>query len=214
MENLNQATPTTSPSINKFRNFVMAVLTISNIAIIILSLYLLASLILESFGLELGKFFSFSNSSLDIMSSLGIWVIAILFILALLVITLLILVIKINKSYYNVLKTANEQNLGIYIAPWQTCASALGFIVLLAILTFLSFMFLSANPTGLPAILTLICVGIIALSLILLAILSLYNRTKFSKLNEQEQQTIREQSKQFRRDLQKKQDKKQAGKLY
>lgn len=212
MDNTNQATPSTG--ISKFRKFMMAILTISNIAILTLSIYLLASLALESFGLDLGKFFSFSNSALDLMSSFGIWLIAILIVLALLVITLLILVIKINKNYYNVLKTANEQNIGIYIAPWQTCASALGFIVLIAILTFLSSIFLSANPKGLPAILTLICVAIIALSFILLVVLSLYNRAKFSKLNEQEQQAVREQSKQFKKEMQKRQDKKQAGKLY
>lgn len=216
MENTIQEVPKNTPStgICRFRKFVMAILTISNIAISVLSVYLLASLALESFGLNLGQFFSFSNFQLDIMSALGIWVIAVLIVLALFVIVILISVIKINKNYYYVLKTANEQNLSIYLAPWQTFASACGFIGLSAILTFLSFIFLNANPQGLPTILTLICVAIMVLSLVLLSILSLYNRAKYSKLSEQEQQEVKEQSKQFKKEMQKKQDKKQAGKLY
>ncbi len=215
MDETSQTIPITSHNkIISFRKFVMAILKISNIAISILSIYLLLSLAMQSLGLNIGNFFKFSDSALDLMSSFGVWLIAIFIVLALIVITILIAVIKINKHYYNVLKTANEQNLRIYLAPWQTFASACGFIVLGAILTFLSFIFLSSNPKGLPAILTLICVAIILLSLILLIILSLYNRAQFSKLTEQEQQEVKKQSEQFKRELQKKEDKKKAGKLY
>lgn len=215
MNETSQTIPNTShKKIIAFRKFVMAILKISNIAITVLSIYLLLSLVMESIGLNLGNFFKFSDSVLDLMSSFGIWIIAILVVLALLVITLLILVIRINKNYYNVLKCANEQNLKIYLAPWQTFASACGFVIIVAILAFLYFTFLNANPAGLASILTLACVGIIIFSLLLLVILSLYNRIKFSGLNEQEQQIIKDQSKQFRKEMQKKQDKKQAGKLY
>lgn len=216
MDAQRQTTPNTTvvPKINSFRKLVMAVLKISNISITILAIYLLVTLCMDAFGLNLGNFFKFSNSSLDIMSSFGIWAILFLIILALFVVAILIAVIRVNKRYFNVLDTANSKNMKVYLAPGQTFLSALGFIFLSAILTFLSFFFLSANPTGLPAILTLICVAIILISLLLLVVLCLYNRAKFSRLNSEEQQAVRDQCANLKQEQQKNTDKEQAGKLY
>lgn len=214
MENTSIKSDISSTNKNGFRNLVIFNLSFANIMFAILCGYLLFSIIMSSIDANLGQFFGFSNSQLDIMSSLGIWVIAVFVTIGTVVLVLTIAFITANKRYKNILKSANEQHLDIVLAPWQTTASVICMILAIASLAVLAIFVFQYSPTGLSAILTYITLAVMLITLLSTLMLSALNRLKFGRLSEEAQQQIQNSSKQFQKNVRKEENKRSAGKLY
>ena len=192
----------------------MVLLQIANVAFCIMMGYLLVTFLLNHLGVDLGALFGYEGVDLGFMETLGIFAIALIIGIAGLIISVAIGFVASNQKYYNVLKTATRENLQVALAPTQTISSIIWMIVALIIMGLVCMYFGQNGIVSLTSILLYISIAALGVAFIFTIVICITNRVMFSKLTDTEKDAVREQSKQFRKKMEKRERNKRAGKLY
>ena len=198
------------------RAIIMVVLQISNIAFGVSIGYLFVTYLMSVLGVNLSPFFGGVANSLTLgfSATIGFFLYFVLFLVGALIIGLIMGFVKMNNNYSSVLRSANEQNMDIALAPGATISCFISFIIVIPILVFLDITFYLNDMLTLPIIFLFVATIALVLAFILTIVLSIINRIKFSKISEAEKIIVREQSRAFQIKKEKKERKRRVGKLY
>ena len=196
------------------RIIVMLFIQVANMAFCAMMGYLLVTFLMTCFGANLGSLFGYEGFDLGFMETLGVLAIMAIILVAGTIISIAVGFVASNQKYYNVLKSAQQENLKIVLAPRQTISSIVWMIIAILIMAFFSLYFAQNGIVSLTSILLYISIAALTLAVIFTVVLCIVNRTMYNKLSTAEQNQVKEQSEQFKVKVKKRERNKQAGKLY
>lgn len=208
--------PKKKPGQVVMRSIVMTSIIVADVAFAATMGYLLVTMLMSVFGLDLGPVFggALNTYTLGLWGVVGVFVYVAIGFAALVLIGLAIAFYATNKSYYNVLRYAKKNNMDIVLAPFQTFSYMLTLVLVIAVLIFVALFSASNSPYSVFSIMTYICCATTFAILVFTIIHSIINRIKFSKLEYEEQQKVREESRIFKRKVAKEERKSRIGRLY
>ena len=199
---------------NWLRTIVMVFLQISNVAFCTMMGYLLVTFLLNHLGVDLGALFGYEGMDLGFMETLGIFAIALIVGIAALIVSVAVGFVASNQKYYNVLKTAKQENLKVALAPKQTIASSIWMVLALIIMGFVCMYFAQNSIVSLTSILLYISIAALGTAFVFTIAICITNRVMYGKLSDEEKEEVKEISKQFKIKMEKRERNKRAGKLY
>lgn len=186
----------------------------ADVAFIGVMAYLFVLLILNAAGSNISSLFGKDIVDFGFFESLGIFVWAIIALIAATIVAIAIGFVKLTDNYYRVLKMAKEQELNIVLAPRNLSAFIFPVVLVLAVFGFLILGFIQNNFINIASVLIMVSAAALVLALVFSVIFAIINRARFNKLSDEEKAKVRELSKTFRRKVVKAENTSRTGKLY
>lgn len=201
-------------SLKATRSLVMAFLQISNIAFCVMMAYLLVTFLMSCFGSNLSGFFGYDGFDFGFMEAIGVLVYFCIAVVIAIAVAVAIGFVQSNQKFYNVLKTAKNENLGVVLTTGQTVGSSVWMVIAIILMGFVALYFIQNAIVSITSILLYICIIALVLALITTIIHSSINRSMYNKLTEEEKTAVKERSEAFKVKVKKHERKSNAGKLY
>ena len=196
------------------RSLVMVFLQISNIAFCVMMAYLLVTFLMSCFGSDLSGFFGYEGFDFGFMEAIGVLIYFCIAIVIAIAVAVAIGFVQSNQKFYNVLKTAKKENLGVVLTTAQTVGSTIWMVVAIILMGFVALYFIQNAIISITAILLYICIIALILALIATIVHSSINRNMYNKLTAEEKAAVKERSSAFNVKVKKRERKANAGKLY